>query len=132
MTKRKYEVLIPNGLKPRRYEKSAAEILKNYFQSDIVFLRPVNTYKNRTPDFQIGGIRCELKTPISAKTERVMHAISHASTQSNIIVLDGRRTKILDSRLEEICRLGLNKTIQRIILITKDHSKIVDIKSKDL
>jgi hypothetical protein len=126
--KREYEILIPIGLKPSNNEKSAAKVLKNHFKTDVVFLRPSGAYKVRTPDFQIGDIKCELKTPISHKVERVMHAVSHASTQARVIVIDGRKTRITDKRLEEICRAGLSKKVSRIILITKNNNKIVDIK----
>ena len=128
--KRRYEIFIPVGLKINRREKYAAEVLKEYFKTDVVVLRPINAYKKRTPDFRIGDLECELKTPVSHKVERVKHLVWHASTQARIVIVDSRKTKILDKRMEELCREALAKTkrIDRVILITKNRNKVIDIR----
>jgi len=121
------DVIIPKGYKPARKEINAARILSRYLQATVHILRPVNTYMVSTPDFRINGELYELKTPTSAKVERIMHDISDASKQANIVVIDGRKTKMLDKRLAELCRNGLNKKLKRILLITKDRNRIIDI-----
>jgi hypothetical protein len=72
MVKQKCEVLIPDGMKPKKNEISAAWILAEHYVVTVKFLRPLNTFMRKTPNFDVGGMECELKTPESSQTKKVI------------------------------------------------------------
>jgi hypothetical protein len=121
MTKRKGEVLIPEGMKPKKSEISVAWMLAEHYETTVRFLREVNRFKQRTPDFDVGGYKCELKTPESNQTKKVIERIRSGVKQSPIIVVDSRKTKIIDKRMIELAEEALRdiKAVHKIILITK-------------
>jgi hypothetical protein len=123
----KGEVLIPEGMKPKRMDISAAWILADHFDAKVEFLRPVNQFMRRTPDFDIDGMRCELKTPESNKPKKIIERIRSGVEQSPIVVVDSRKTKILDKRMIELAQEALNdiRAARKIILITKTKKVLV-------
>jgi hypothetical protein len=128
MTKRKsIEVFIPHGYKPKKVEIEAALILAQHHKTSVQILRPTMGYKEKTPDFQIGKDFYELKTPISAKAEKIKFLIREATKQSENVVIDARKTKIHEKHLEEICqdRLKHIKKLKHITLII-DKKKVID------
>jgi hypothetical protein len=128
MTRKKIiDVLIPDGYKPRKVEREAAWILARHYKTVVQILRPTMGYKEKTADFQIGDDLYELKTPISTKAEKVEWMIRNGAKQSKNVVLDGRKTKIHEKRLVEICkdRLKRIKKVRKIILII-NKKKVLD------
>jgi hypothetical protein len=85
----------------------------------------------KTPDFKIGDEFMELKTPISAKVDKIFDRIEEASRQAPIIVIDSRKTKIIDKRMSELATEAMRKykTIEKIILITKNKNVVEFVKN---
>jgi hypothetical protein len=127
MNKEKAEVLIPDGLKPHKNEISAARLLSRHYAAPVKFLQPVNEFMRKTPDFVIGTMECELKTPESNQARKIIGRIRSGAQQSPVIVVDSRKTKLTDKRMTELSQEALHsiKTIRKIILITKTQ-KVVE------
>jgi hypothetical protein len=130
MTKSKpIDVLVPHGYKPLKNDVDAAWILARHYKTTVQILRPTMGYKEKTPDFQIGRDCYELKTPTSAKTEHIEWTISRAQHQANIVVIDMRKTKIIEKRMIELCQNGVkfHRKIEKIVLIV-NKKKVLEIK----
>ena len=128
MSKKKIiDVFIPDGYKPKKVEREAAWVLARHYKTTVRILRPTMGYQEKTPDFVVNEMRYELKTPTSAKVKKIEWLIRDASKQSENVVLDGRKTKIHEKRLIEICkdRLKHIKKVRKIILITSER-KVLD------
>jgi hypothetical protein len=125
------DVLIPDGYKPKKVEKEAAWILANHYKTVVRMLRPTMGYKEKTADFGIGDDFLELKTPTSAKVSKIEWLIRDATKQSVNVVIDMRRSRILENRMIEICldRLIHVKKLQKIILIV-NKKKVLDFDKK--
>ena len=65
---------------------------------------PVNTPKNKNPDFLINGVIWELKSPITNNKKTIKRLIKETNRQSIRIVVDIRRIK-----LREAIALGILK-----------------------
>jgi hypothetical protein len=128
MSKNLIDVFIPSGYKPKKVEEEAAWILARHYQTIVYVLRPTMGYKQKTPDFRIHDDFYELKTPTSAKTEKIGWLINKAKNQAGIIVIDMRKTKILEKHMVKLCKDGLfhYKKVQRIVLIA-NKKKVLEI-----
>ncbi|MDR0887182.1 MAG: hypothetical protein LBM97_00605 [Candidatus Nomurabacteria bacterium] len=132
MERPKYEVVTPDDgrYKPEPHELEVAEILARHYGSVIMFLKPVDTYKVKTPDLIMNGVEWEIKSPMGkSKKYTIVDQFKKASKQSKSIVLDCRRTLLPDDFiLKQIERkLNEHKSIKRVIFIGKDE-KILEIK----
>ena len=123
-----YSIIIPAEVQPGPSPKelSAARILLGYFKKDIVFVSRKN---NRTPDFLIGGLFWELKTPTGTGKYNLQHALKSASGQSDNIVIDARFSKMHINRIKSELRFQLSKAnkINRLLLIDKQKA-VIEIK----
>jgi hypothetical protein len=130
MVKNKSQVIISQNIvpPPEYHEKSAAWILARYYNCVIEFLKPLDGYKRKTPDFVMNAIEWELKSPVGKSKTTISNNLIIAKLQSSNIVFDARRTKITDRRIEsELSKyLTQRKSIHRIILITKNE-KVIEI-----
>ena len=125
---KKYSIIIPAEVQPGPSSKelSAARILLEYFKKDIVFVSRKN---NRTPDFLIGGLFWELKTPTGTGKYNLQHALRSAAGQSDNIVIDARFSKMHINRIKSELRFQLSKAnkINRLLLIDKQKA-VIEIK----
>jgi hypothetical protein len=116
----KYNVILPTNLKPSpaRYELTAAQLLAEYFKSDIEFVSRSN---HKTPDFLINGIMLELKSPTGKGKHNIEHQMKGGVKQSGNIILDARRSKLHITKIRSTLRAQLEhrKAIKRLILIDK-------------
>jgi hypothetical protein len=46
--------------------------LTEHYAVTVKIWRSINRFMRETPDFDVGGMECELKTPTSAKTKKVV------------------------------------------------------------
>ncbi len=117
---KKYRVIIPVGLKPlpASYELSAADLLADYFKSDVEFVPRSN---HKTPDFLVSGLLWELKSPTGDGKYNVQHQIKAAAKQSQNVIFDARRSKrhMTKVRQEVEHHFQHVKTVKRLILIDK-------------
>ena len=128
-----YQVHIEkDGLsKPRPHELLVAEILADYFGSDVVFLR---RNISKAPDLFIlkTNIRWEIKSPEGSGKHTVQTNLRNASQQSENIILDLHRTKLTKaqaiSRVKEYISNEHSK-IKRLKIITKT-GQVIDIIGK--
>jgi hypothetical protein len=133
MAKDKSQVIISPSIipPPEEHEVSAAWILARHYNCSIEFLKPIDGYKRKTPDFVMRALEWELKAPIGESKRTIRDKLSIAKAQSPNIVIDTRRTKLLDNRIESELRrqVTIKKSIHRLIMIAKDE-KVVEIKTR--
>jgi hypothetical protein len=133
MVKNKAQVIISNSIMPppEEHEVSAAWILARHYNCSVEFLKPLDGYKRKTPDFVMMAVEWEMKSPIGRSKTTISNNLITAKLQSPNIVFDTRRTKIPDNKIErELSRfLTQRKSIYRIIMITKD-KKVVEIRKR--
>lgn len=123
-----HHVSIPANLTPypQEYEVTAAGLLAQYLDADVTFVVRTN-YK--TPDFSIGGMFWELKSPTGNGKRTVQRNMQEALKQASNIVYDIRRSKAdyLKVRRELQFLLHEVRMIHRLILITKT-GKVIELK----
>jgi hypothetical protein len=121
----KYRVIIPTKLKPSpaQYELTAAQLLAEYFKTDVEFISRSN---HKTPDFLISGVKWELKSPTGAGKRNVERQLQTGIKQSKNIVFDARRSKIHIARIRNVLnyQFRLAKSINRIVLIDKSKNVV--------
>ena len=128
MPKKKYSVIIPSEVypKPSPDELSAAYILADYFRENVIFV-PRNN--NSTPDYKIGNIYWEIKSPRGNGKYNIQHALRSAVNQSQNIIIDTRKSKMHFSKIISEIKFNYSKMprkINRVIVITKS-KKVLDI-----
>lgn len=121
----KYRVILPTNLKPSpaRYELTAAQLLAEYFKTDVEFISRSN---HKTPDFLINGVKWELKSPTGTGKRNIERQLKTGIKQSKNIVFDARRSKIHIARIKNVLnyQFRLAKSIKRIVLIDKSKNVI--------
>jgi hypothetical protein len=127
----KAQVIISQSISPppEEYEISAAWILARHYQCAIEFLKPLDGYKMKTPDFVMNALEWEMKSPNGNAKRTIRNNLDLAKTQSPNIIIDTRRTRLSDERIEEELRrqCEIKKRIYRLLMITKD-GRVVEIK----
>ena len=125
---KKYKVidLSPRNDSPKDLEFSAAQIIADYFKTDVIFQR-VKILS--TPDLIVKGRTLELKSPIGDSKNTISNNIKTARKQSESIVIDLMRCKMNEvraiSRIKAIYKKRKRKTGSYYI-ICKD-KKILDV-----
>jgi Contact-dependent growth inhibition CdiA C-terminal domain len=98
---------------------------------DVMFLRPLNTYKTKTPDILMRGLEWELKSPTSSEKTTIPNIIHKATKQSSHLVVDTFRTNLSD--IVVIAQLKAcilkHRSIKKLIVITKSR-EIIELKGK--
>lgn len=127
MAKTFYSVIIPQSIYPlpSPRELSAARLLANHFQCDITC---VTRSEHKSPDFRIGKLFWELKTPTGTGKYNIQHALHSATRQSGNIIIDARFSKLHINKIKSILQheMVLTKNIKRLLLIQKDE-KVLEI-----
>ena len=117
--------------RPRPHELMIAEIMADYFKSDIVFLRRLYS---KTPDLYIlkTNIKWEIKSPTGAGKHTIQTNLRNASKQSENIILDLHRSDLTKeqavSRVKDFVQKEHSR-IKRLKIITK-RNQIIDIIGK--
>jgi hypothetical protein len=126
----KANVLIPANMdsQPERHEIEVAWIIAEYFNCEVKFLKPVDSYKRKTPDIEVNRIQWEIKSPIGNSRKTIANQLRRASAQSKYIIFDCRRTKIADVIIENrICNELLNHRSINKVLLVKKNKIVVDL-----
>ena len=130
MKQEKAQVIIPPNIDipPSSQEIETAWILARYYQQSIEFLKPLDDYKRKTPDFVMSGILWEMKSPEGNSKTTIGRILKRASKQSRNIVIDCNRTALTDDNIIKVLRfeLGKRRQIKKIILVTKN-KEIVEL-----
>ena len=85
--------LIRNGVKIQPQEESAIEFLLSQ-GLNVELIVPVNTPKNKNPDFLINGVVWELKSPETKNKKTIKRLINSTTKQSVRIVVDLKNLKL--------------------------------------
>ena len=129
----KAKVIISGNINPppEEHEVSAAWILAYHYKCRIDFLKPLEGYKRKTPDFIINALEWEMKSPQGNAKRTIRNNIDLAKIQSPNIVIDARRTKLTDEFIEaELKKQCATKTrISRLVMISKNET-VLEIKWK--
>lgn len=116
----KYTIVIEATISdpPKEHEFAAATVMTKHFRSDVVFIRPANF---RTPDFEISGIKWELKSPMSSSARTIENNMRTARKQSKNLIIDLSRIKLHQSRAISRINFFLSKPNQfdKVLIITK-------------
>lgn len=122
----KKSVVIPVGLKPypESYEITAADIIAKHFDENAIFIK---RSRHKTPDLSIKNLSWEIKSPTGTGKHNIQHCLQDASSQSQNIILDTRRSKIHQNRIkiEATRQFKLIRRAKRLLIITKD-GKIIE------
>jgi hypothetical protein len=123
MKKKNALVIIPTNLSrpPADHEVEVAWILARHYNDIVEFLRPIEGYRIKTADLVMNGVMYEIKSPVGNSKTTISRQIERAVKQSKYIILDGRRTTIKDTEIENKIRfvLSVRKSVQKVIFITK-------------
>ena len=121
MREMKYRVIVETNFRdrPKEYELSAAILIANYFETDVVFLRPSC---QRTPDLNVKGTKWELKSPLGDGKNTIKNNLHTARKQSTNVIIDLRRIKMHQTKA--LSNIGHYFTshrskIRHLIVITK-------------
>lgn len=117
----KYRVILETDFRnrPKEHELSAAILIADFFQTDIIFLRPTCQH---TPDLEINNIRWELKSPLGDGKNTIKNNLHGARKQSVNIIIDLRRIKMHQAKAIANIKHYLTShhtQIRRLIVITK-------------
>ncbi|MBR0403384.1 hypothetical protein IJI55_02455 [Candidatus Saccharibacteria bacterium] len=105
---------------PKDFEMRAAEIIAQYFQTDVVFMRVRGS--GNTADLNIKGVHWEIKSPTGNSKRTIENNLKEAHKQSSKIVLDLGRTDMPFLRARSRARYYLKtyaKYISEVLIITK-------------
>ena len=130
---KKYRVLLEKGLTPVPYEHelNAANIVADYFQSNLVFLR---RRPNSTPDLLVEKTNqiWELKSPKGNSKRTIANNLRDATHQSKMVLLDLSRCKMNNrnalARTRSFLKEG-NSNLKRLLVIDKG-GRVLDFYSK--
>ena len=126
--KKYYKVIVETSAKDRPYdfEMSAAILVAEYFETDVVFLRPTPL---KSPDLKINGQIWELKSPMGNGKNTIHNVFVTARHQSYNIIIDLRRCKMNKNKAFSRIREAFNKRRRvrcQLKIITKDN-RVIDI-----
>jgi hypothetical protein len=123
-------VIIPEDMRkpPEAHEIKTAWILAQHFSTTVEFLRPADTYKNKTADFRMNDKLFEIKSPQGKARDVIRKQLRRAIKQSENIVIDASRFPYSDAVIQNRIRYELRKwkQIKSLLLITKD-GKVIEM-----
>lgn len=106
--------MITNGVVMEAHEYVTINVLLELGE-DVELVKKSRTPHTKSPDIVMRGMDWEMKSP-TGKTKRPIERIMHrAARQSENIIIDLRRTKILDKDLVTFLEKFLVKYVQYVI-----------------
>lgn len=126
---KKYQIHISGEIKPypSEYEISAAIIIADYFENDVIFIK--RSPNSKTADFKIKGVVWELKSPIGNSKRTIQNNLRRADQQSTNIIIDLRRCKMHSSQSMNRIKFELSRAnkISHLLVIQKN-KKVIALK----
>ena len=130
METKKPDVVIPSNIipPPQEHEVSAAWILARHYEQTVEFLASIDDYKRKTPDFVMGGVMWEVKSPEGKSRQNVERQLRRALRQSRNIIFDGRRSAVPDDILKNKLKheITIQRSVRKLVFISKD-KKVLEI-----
>lgn len=121
------KLTIPPGVVPDPHELETVAFLLAY-GFDISFIAPRRIQSLRTPDIRMAGIEWEMKMPLGESKTTIFNAMKRGAKQSSHLIIDLRRTSILDERAIKDITVSKERvrSVRRVIIITKDE-RLIDL-----
>lgn len=118
--------IIPNGVVLKTHE-NATVVFFTQLGKDVELIPRSNQQGVHTPDFIMDGLKWKMKSPTGKGVYLIQNTFQKAAKQSENLILDLRRTKRHQTKcIREIRReYQRNKSIRRVIVITKTKKKLV-------
>lgn len=112
--------IIPNGVSLEKHEYDTILFLTT-LGHDIELIPPSHRPNEKTPDFKMGRLKWEMKSPKGKSRSTIEHAFQTAVKQSENIIFDLRRIGIPEAKaIAALSRLmGTSKRTKRLGVITK-------------
>ena len=111
--------LIRNGVRIQPHEEFAIEfLLERGFNIELI--APVNTPKNKNPDFLIDNVPWELKSPITKNKKTIQRLIKETNRQSSRIIVDIRRIRLNEEMAISILEYEFRKShrVRELMILT--------------
>ena len=122
------KVIIPLNLPnpPAPHEVDVAWIIAKHYAQTVEFLKPIDDYKRKTPDFVMVGVLWEIKSPQGKSRATIGRTLKKASKQSRNVVIDCRRMAIPYEKILSMLHFELSKRrqIKKVVLIAKNKEVI--------
>ena len=104
MRAKKKGKITPNGVSLEKHENETV-VFFTELGCDVELIPPSNSPKAKTPDFMMGGIAWEMKSPHGKSKASLEHIFRKAARQSENIIIDLSHSKMReDSAIKEIER----------------------------
>ena len=119
------KITVQPGATPSKHELRTASVFAKA-GIDVMFLKPIDKYRIKTPDIKMANKLWEIKAPVSDKLQAIERNLKKACRQSSNIVFDMRRMKNLPThkvKKELIKQNSASKAIKNLIFIDK-HGKV--------
>lgn len=125
---RELDIIFEDGAQPEPHELQTGLFLRKSGRV-VKFLAPKNLNGVKTPDILMDGLLWEIKSPVSAGSRTIEHALRSASKQSVNVIFDLRRFKASDEKaLRQINFTAKKRTaIKKLLIVTKSE-KLIDFK----
>ncbi len=124
-------IVVEPGAYPEKHELYTAEALSRPY-GRIVFKKPVNRYKIKSADIEMAHLLWEIKAPKTHTFDGIEQALKRATKQSENIILDSFRIRILrDTAIFNFLtkKAYTQKTIKRLIFVNRKR-QVLEIKIK--
>lgn len=117
-----HQIHIPINMKPTPYphEMFIAQVMSNYFDTDVTFIKRSDTAKSA--DLKIKNTIWEIKSPIGDGKRTMQNNLRTADDQSPNIIINLVRCKMAPYKAVSRIRHELNKAnkIKRLLVVFKD------------
>ena|GEM_PF-2011043 len=133
MVKKRFNIIKPVGMKPKpdEYEERVAEVVADYFKSDVKF---VECSSRRSPDVLVARTseRWEIKNIRGSSKYTIQNNLREASGQSKYVIIGLLRTNMMAERARSRVMFFLKKDLnkfKKVLMVTKS-GEILEIKKK--
>ena len=120
--------ITPNGVSLEKHENETI-VFFTELGYDVELIPPSNSPKSKTPDFMMGGVAWEMKSPQGKSKISLEHIFKKATKQSENIIIDLSHSKIEERiAIKEIeRRFSQTSSCRKLKVITKSH-KLLEYK----
>ena len=120
--------ITPNGVSLEKHENEVV-VFFTELGYDVELIPPSNSPKSRTPDFMMGGVAWEMKSPQGKSKISLEHIFKKATRQSENIIIDLSHSKLKEEvSIKEIeKRFSQTNSCRKLKIITRSR-KLLEYK----
>ncbi len=128
MRPKKKGKITPNGVSLEKHENETI-VFFTELGYDVELIPPSNSPKSKTPDFMMGGVAWEMKSPQGKSKTSLEHIFKKATRQSENIIIDLSHSKMKEEiAIKEIeKRFHQTSSCRKLKIITRSH-KLLEYK----